>query len=141
MAFRRAATVYVLVGTLLFCPYLCLPRAAAKEPGRHACDGLIEDHCCPSPSPSSGPNGDRPGDSGSKAQGGNCLCHGAVLQSPTTLPSLDIAFAALLPIGDLAVAKSSVCGGNFFAVEQTVCHFPAADSGREVRALIASFLL
>jgi len=140
MAFRRTATIHLLVGTMLFCPYLCLPKATAKESDRQTCGSLIEDHCCPPPA--SGASGDRPGDSDSKTQGGNCLCHGAVLQSPTTLPSLDIAFAAFLPIGNLlAVAKSSVCGSDLFAIEHTVCHFPDADSGREVRALIESFLL
>ena len=139
MAFRSTATIYLLVGTLLFCPYLCLPRAAANGTASLARD-YQGDCCCPSPA--SGPNGDRPGNSGSKTQGGNCLCHGAVLQSPTISPSLDIALAAFLPIGDLlAVAKSFVCGGDLFAVEHTVCHFPAADSGREVRALIESLLL
>ena len=140
MVFRRTATIYVLAGTMLFCPYVCLPEAAAKESACRVCDCRMEDHYCPSPA--SGPNGDRPDNSGSKTQGGDCLCHGAVLQSPPNPPSLDIAFATLLPIGDLlAVAKSSVCGCNLFAVEHAVCHFPAADSGREVRALIESLLL
>jgi hypothetical protein len=141
MALYRTATSYLLIGTLLFCPYLCLPKAAAaNESDCQTCNSLIEDHCCPSPA--SGSSGDRPGDSGSKTQGGNCLCHGAVLQSPTTLPSLDIALAVFLPIGNLpAVVKSSICGSDLFAIEHTVCHFPDADSGREVRALIESFLL
>lgn len=139
MVFRRMATIYVLVGTMLFCPYLCLPQATANGTAGLACE-CQGDRCCPSPA--TAPSGEQPDDSGSKTQGGNCLCHGAVLQSPTSLPSLDIAFSALLPIGDLlAEAKSSVCGGNLFALAHTVCHFPAADSGREVRALIESLLL
>ena len=34
MVFRRTATIYVLVGTLLFCPYLCLPQASGQRNGQ-----------------------------------------------------------------------------------------------------------
>lgn len=139
MAFRRTATIHVLVGTLVVCPYFCLPQAAANGTASLArdCQG---DRCCPSPA--SVPNGDRPGDSDSRTQGGDCLCHGAVLQLPATPPSLDHGPAAFLPVDNLlAAAKSSVVGGTLFAAEHTACHFPAADSGRELRALIESLLL
>lgn len=139
MTFRSTATIYLLVGTLLVCPYFCLPWAAANETAclARGCQG---DRCCPSPA--SVPNGDRPGDSDSRTQGGDCLCHGAVLQSPTTPPSLDSGLAAFLSVNDLLVAaRSSILGDNQFAVAHTACHFPSADSGREVRALIESLLL
>jgi hypothetical protein len=124
---------------MLFCPYLCLPQARANGTAALACE-CREDHCCPSPT--SVPGGNESDDSGSTAQGGDCLCHGAVLLSPPTPPSLDVALAVFLPIGDLrTVARSSVRGGNVGAVEHMVCHFAAATSGRAVRALIESFLL
>jgi len=140
MNFNRTATIYVIVGTLLFCPYICFIQAGAIQ-GTSCCvrDNRVSDCCCPSPA--SEPGKDRP--SNPETEGGTCLCHGAVLQSPTTLPSLDIMPTVFLPSDDLlSTAKSSsVLGDDLFAVEHAVCHFPAADSGREVRALIESLLL
>ena len=141
MGFRRRATVFIIIGTLLFCPYTCLGRAAAAtetDSLAHDCRG---DDCCGS-LPGSGAGGDRPKPSHSGAQGGSCLCHGAVLQSPAIMPGVDAGPVAFVAVDDLlAMTRSSIFPYSLFAVEHTICHFPAADSGREVRALIASFLL
>jgi hypothetical protein len=59
-----------------------------------------------------------------------------------TLSGDDAAPVAFVTVDDLpAVNGSSGFADRRFAVEHTICHFPAADSGREVRALIASLLL
>ena len=140
MSFYRTATIYTVIVALLFCPYICFIRAGAIQGASCRVRANRVCHCC-SPSPTSEPGKDRPNNS--KTEGGNCLCHGAVLQSPTILPSLDIIPTVFMPGDDLlSTAKSSsVLGDDLFAVEHAVCHFPAADSGREVRALIESLLL
>ncbi len=141
MGFRRRATIYVVIGTLLFCPYSCLGRATAVAETAslvHDCRG---DDCC-GPLPSSESGRDRPNPSDSGAQSGTCLCHGAVLQSPTTPQTHDNGLAAFVPVDALlGVARSSILADSLFAVEHTACHFPAVNSGREVRALIESLLL
>ena len=141
----RAAVAGLAVAVLLGCPYVCMAQAAraGKAHTQPRCC-----HCCgpnePAPDqPEGNESGrDRPNDSDSGTQGGACLCHGAVLQSPPTPPGFDHAPAAFLPVDDLpATAKSSIFGDSLFAVEHTACHFPSADSGRKVRALIESLLL
>ena len=139
MSFHRRATIYVVIGTLLLCPYTCLGRAAAVAATVDSVRDCPDDDCCsPTPTPDSGK--DRPNDSG--RQGGSCLCHGAVLQSPAIFPDVDASPVAFMVADDLlAVTRSSIFADSLFAVEHTICHFPAADSGREVRALIESLLL
>lgn len=137
MVFCKTATIYLVMGTMLLCPYRCLAQAAAvpgTAPPAGCCRG-----CRSSTSESCN---DRPRESNSGIQGGTCLCQGAVLQSPAAPPSHDNGLAAFVPVDALpALARSSILAGSLFAVEHTVCHFPAANSGREVRALIESLLL
>jgi len=58
------------------------------------------------------------------------------------LPGVDAGPAAFVAVDDLlAVIRPPIFSDCLFAVEHTICHFPAADSGREVRALIESLLL
>ena len=139
MSFHRRATIYVVIGTLLLCPYTCLGLTAAVAETVDCVRDCPDDDCC-SPTPASDSGKDRP--SNSSRQGGNCLCHGAVLQSPAILPGIDAGPVAFVAIDYLlAVTRSSIFSDSLFAVEHTICHFPAADSGREVRALIESLLL
>lgn len=129
-------TIYVVVGILVLCPYTCLGRTAAVV---ETVDCAQSDDCC-SPPPASDSGKDRPSDS--SRRGGSCLCHGAVLQSPAILPCVDAGPATFVAVDDLqAVTRSSLFCDSLFAVAHTVCHFPAADSGRAVRALIESLLL
>ena len=139
MHWYRRATIYVVIGTLLLCPYTCLGRAVAVAETADCVRDCPDDDCCsPTPTPDSGK--DRPSDS--SGQGGSCLCHGAVLQSPAILPGVDAGPAVFVAVDDLlALTRSSIFADSLFAVEHTICHFPAADSGREVRALIESLLL
>jgi hypothetical protein len=141
MGFRSRATVYLVIGTLLLCPYTCLGRAATvAETDDCACACPDDDCDCCSPTPSSDSGKDQPSDSGK--QGGACLCHGAVLQAPTILPGIDTGPAAFAVVDDLpAVTKSTLFADSLSVSGHTICHFPVADSGREVRALIASLLL
>jgi hypothetical protein len=143
----RAAVAGLAVAVLLVCPYVCIGQTGAARAGKeHTRQSWC--NCCgpnqPAPDQPEGnqPGRDRPSDSGSGTQGGDCLCHGAVLQSPPTLPSFDHGPAAFLPVDDLpATAESSIFGDSLFAVEHTACQFASADSGRKVRALIESLLL
>jgi hypothetical protein len=139
MNLSKRATIYVVIGTLLFCPYTCLGRSAAVAKTVDSVRDCSDDDCC-SPAPASDSGKDHPSNSG--RQGGTCLCHGAVLQSPAILPGVDagpVTFVAIDAL--LALTRSSIFADRLFAAEHTICHFPAADSGREVRALIASLLL
>jgi hypothetical protein len=139
MGFPRRTTIYVVIGTLLLCPYTCLGRAAVVAETAGCARDCPDDDCCP-PTPASDSGKDRPSDSG--RQGGACLCHGAVLQSPASVPEVDAGPAAPVAAADLpAVTRSSLFGDRLFAVGHSICHFPSADSGRAVRALIASLLL
>lgn len=142
MNLRRRATIYVVIGTLLLCPYTCLGRAAAAAESLDcACNSPHDDCCdCCSPTPASHSGQNRPSDS--SRQGGNCLCHGAVLQSPAIVPGVDAGPMMFVTAADLPIAtQSSIFVDGLFAVERSACHFAAADSGRAVRALISSFLL
>lgn len=137
MVFSRTATIYLVVGTMLLCPYRCLAQAAAV-PGTACLAG-----CCRGCQLSASEScKDRPSESDSGIQGETCLCHGAVLHSPAAPPSHDNGLAAFVPVDALpALARSSIFADSLFAGKHTVCHFPAVNSGREVRALIESLLL
>jgi hypothetical protein len=132
----RIATTWVLVATMLLCPFICLANASTAG-GQN---GQPSKSCCPCSDSDDSENAPCQRDSG--GQGGSCLCHGAVLQSPTLPPSLDIGPVVFLSSNDLlSSAKSAILADTLFAVEHTACHFPFADSGHELRALIESFLL
>lgn len=137
----RAATVCLLVAVLLACPLPCLSRAAASVRGcgghSQGQDACCQDACCPRPESGE----DRPCERDSRSGSGMCLCHGAVMDRPTTPPSPDGGLVSVLPL------DAMLCAGESFFVEDRIltgraaCHFPAAESGREVRALIESLLL
>jgi hypothetical protein len=46
-----------------------------------------------------------------------------------------------LPPDDVILAAERFARDDGASIERAACHFPAADSGRAVRALIASLLL
>jgi len=58
-----------------------------------------------------------------------------------SLPTLDSAIVTLLPLDAVLLVRGSFAVERGFSTEQAACHFPVADSGREVRALIESLLL
>ncbi len=135
---RRTATVYLLVAVLLACPFPCLARAAASVGGCAADNCSTTDACS---CPASDRGEERPDAPCSDPGSGTCLCHGAVMDRPAALPSPDAGIVSLLPLDGMLLA-----GEPFFAEDRPLtgraaCHFPSADSGREVRALIESLLL
>jgi hypothetical protein len=108
-------------------------RSTKNPPGCRCC-------CAPSDSRPSEKGKERP-DAPCSKPGGTCLCHGAVMDRPTAPPMPNAGIVSLLPPEGMLPA-----GEWFFAADgllpgQAACHFPAAESGREVRALVASFLL
>jgi hypothetical protein len=137
--FVRVATAWVLVTTLMLCPFACLAKTVATFPGTVTSHSQRDQCtcCCPT--------GSRTSDDGSghrvpSGKGGSCLCHGAVLDAGSSDPQV-----VAVPVfwADSAVPRltarslslaDSVANGH-------ACHFPNADSGREMRALIESFLL
>jgi hypothetical protein len=137
----RIATTWTVAATMLLCPFICLVRASAtldSAAGGH--QKQVTHSCCAC----SGCEGHKkaPCQRDSDRQGGTCLCHGAVLQSPTMPPSFDLGTVVFLSSDDLlSSAKSAILADSLFAVEHPACHFPFADSGQELRALIESFLL
>jgi hypothetical protein len=135
----RTATIYVLVAVLLACPYPCLIRAAAEleKPVTECCGA--DDDCCGFPC--CGADKDHSGAPSSCPEGGTCLCHGAVMERPAAPPILDCAIAAFLPL-DAAILIREAAGGERGPITvKAACHFASVNSGRAVRALIASLLL
>lgn len=134
----QAATVYLLVAVLLACPFPCLAQAAASVGGCAAGDCATTDACsCPSSEGGKEQSNDPCSDRGS----GTCLCHGAVMDRPAELPNPDAGIVSLLPAAGMLLAGKSFFTEDRDFTGQAACHFPSADSGREVRALIESLLL
>jgi hypothetical protein len=136
----RAATVFLLVAVLLACPYSCLVRAAvslADPATEEPCEA--DDGCCGSPGSESGK--DHTGTPASCPQVGTCLCHGAVIERHVAPPQPDCEIETLLPHDVVLAIGDAAAGERSCAAEPAACHFAAADSGRAVRALIASLLL
>jgi hypothetical protein len=134
----RAFTVYLVVGVLVACPFPCLAKAA--EGTSAACTGGgcgACDCCCPDSGSESDGDGPVTPDC---CDGGTCLCHGAVVEPHVQLPSPQAEPAVLACIEDV-LALAAISGFDAVAVDRTACHFPSADSGRKVRALIESLLL
>lgn len=135
----RIATVWVLMATLVVCPLACLGGSVATGaiPVLDTCCGAV-DRCC---APSGSPSGDRgPCDRDPSEEGGSCLCHGAVLadhSSDAELHPVPVLWAIPALSASMTCRLSTVDA----AEHQHVCHFANVDSGREVRALIESFLL
>ena len=138
-AFGRT-TVHLLAAILLACPYLCLSNASVLSAMSfmHTTPPMGCD-CCSRPIPQD--SKDCPSQPDSRQGSGTCLCHGAVMDQHVEMPNLDQAVvtflsldATLLIQGPFAIERGSLS-------ETAACHFPAADSGREVRALIESLLL
>jgi hypothetical protein len=140
----RVVTVHTQVVVLLGCPFVCLSHVAAAAPAgtslavltigsQSGCD------CCSGPCP-----GDRngcPAKPDSRQGGGTCLCHGAVVDRQVVSPDPGHAVVTFLPLDAIPQRGEPFTIERGFPTERVSCHFPAADSGREVRALIASLLL
>lgn len=129
------------MAVLLACPLVCLSHAAASAEAqaslavgsRAGCD------CCSGSCPRDSNDGS--GKPDSRQGSGTCLCHGAVMDRHVEMPIPDHAFVTCLPSDAMAVAAEPLDSDARFVTERAACHFPVADSGREVRALIASLLL
>ncbi len=138
-AFGRA-TVYLLVATLLACPYFCLANVTAVTGASLLRDQHTGSYdCCSRPDPLDSKH--RPGQPESRQGSGMCLCHGAVMDRHVETPDLQEALVTFLPPDAGVLVRQLLTVERGFSTEQAACHFPAADSGREVRALIESLLL
>jgi hypothetical protein len=135
----RMATAWILIATLMLCPFGCLGEAVAALTATEVGRGHgVTDTCC---APSRSPTGDHdPGDRERGEQGGDCLCHGAIMADHSSA-------SELLPVPVFWVLQtlptSTACALSTVdaPVEKHACHFPNVNSGREVRALVESFLL
>ena len=135
----RIATVWVLVATLGVCPFACLAESVAALTASKVEHGSGAADCCCAPSGT--PAGDRgPGDRDPSEKGGSCLCHGAVMADHAPDSELHPA-----PVFWTIPARSASMAFGLSTVgapaERHACHFANVESGREVRALIESFLL
>ena len=135
----QAATVYLLVAVLLACPFPCLAQAAASVGGCAVGDCATTDACACPASESGNERSDDP--CSDPSSNGTCLCHGAVMDRPAELPSPAAGIVSLLPLATMLLAGESFSTEDRHFTGQAACHFPSADSGREVRALIESLLL
>jgi hypothetical protein len=138
----RVATIHAVVGVLLACPFVCLSHAAAAAAGAQASaavGGQSGCDCCSGSCP--GGSKDCPGKPDSRQGGGTCLCHGAVMDRHVVSPDPGLAVVTFLLPDAMLQRGEPLTIEQGFLTERVSCHFPAADSGREVRALIASLLL
>jgi hypothetical protein len=77
----------------------------------------------------------------SRQGSGTCLCHGAVMDRQVVSVDAQHEIVTLVvPDADLSGSQLWAAGRDVLA-DRRACHFHAAESGREVRALIASLLL
>jgi hypothetical protein len=137
------ATVHLLTAILLVCPYLCLSNAAtgtdASSTRVHHSAGC---DCCSRSVPQDSQDSENCPDQPDSRQGsGTCLCHGAVMDRHIEMFTPDHAVVVCLPSGALVLAAEPFGQDDQLVTQRAACHFPAAESGREVRALIASLLL
>ena len=135
----RRVTVYLLVVTVLACPYPCLARAAVGAQASTIQECREADSCCPRPHSETGK--DQSGKPISWPESGTCLCHGAVADRHVAPPDPDAGIAAFLPLDAPFVGWEPFAIERGVFTERAASHFPTANSGREVRALIASLLL
>ena len=135
----RIATNWVLIVTLVICPFACLGQSVGTTVASETGAGCrVADRCC---APSGTPTGDRgPSDRDPSDEGGSCLCHGAVMTDHSPDSELQPA-----PVFWTIPALSASMAFGVYAVgsltEKHACHFANVDSGRTLRALIESFLL
>jgi len=134
----QTATVYLLVAVLLACPFPCLAQAAGSMGVCATNDCTATDACC---CPSSEGGKEQSNDPCSDQGCGTCLCHGAVMDRPAVVPSPDPGIVSLMPSAAVLLAGESLFAEDRHFTGQAACHFPSADSGRQVRALIESLLL
>jgi hypothetical protein len=131
LIFRRTV-IHLLIGTVLLCPSACLLEAA----GVVACaqEASCDDHDCSCALPADEPAPCPP------KEGGNCLCHGAVMEHVTQVPALELQPLWFCGLEDpLQIENSSACGAH--DLQPSACDFAVADSGRTIRALIESLLI
>ena len=132
----RAETAWVLITTLLLCPFACLGQAVASFTSTEVGCGATDTCCAPSGSPAD----DRgPGDREGGERGGNCLCHGAVMADHSSDWELQ-PVAVFWVLAALPTTVGPALSADDASAEEHACHFANVDSGREVRALIESFL-
>ena len=135
----RVATAWVLITTLLLCPFACLAETVATADAAVAGHGQWVGCTCCSPV-GSRPEKDGPGDRERGEQGSDCLCHGAVMahhSSAVELHPAPVFWVLQTPPTSTECALSIIDA----PAEKHACHFANVNSGREVRALIESFLL
>lgn len=128
----RHAVIHLLIGTVLLCPSACYVEAA----GGVSCaqESSCDDHDCSCPQPPGEPASCPPN------EGGNCLCHGAVMEHVTHVPTLELQPLWFRGADDAPrIDGTSVYGAH--DLQPSACDFAVADSGRTVRALIASLLI
>jgi hypothetical protein len=143
MSALAKTTVHLLTAVLLACPYLCLANTAAgtsASRGRGFCSSCCK--CCSRSAPQNSQNRRHgPGQPDSTRGSRTCLCHGAVMIRHAEMPGPDHALATCPAPDAMLLDATQLALRNDFSDKRAACHFPAAESGREVRALIASLLL
>jgi hypothetical protein len=132
----RTATIHLIIAVLLACPYVCLSHAAAMPQSARSSGGCT---CCSRPVPQNSKS--CPVQPERQQRGGTCLCHGAVMDRQTHMPGLERAIVLLEAPDAPAIMSEPLAVERVFWTGWVASHFPTADSGREVRALIASLLL
>lgn len=135
----RTATVHLVVGVLLVCPYSCLCRAVdslRSSPAEGSRGGCT---CCNHSLPKK--DRQRPGEPIRCPASGTCLCRGAIMDRPATVPDFDHSVVSSLRPDATFLIGDSLVLNDAFSRNRAASHFSWVDSGRALRALIESFLL
>jgi hypothetical protein len=143
MTLFRTGMAHLLTVVVLVCPYFCLPSVAGgmgKSLMCDCCEGGC-DFCSDSAPRENQDSKDCPEQPDSPRGNGACLCHGAVMDRHVELPSPNDLSGFSFPFAELALAGEILGGYDRFSARMSRCHFPTAESGKAVRALIASLLL
>jgi hypothetical protein len=131
----RPFVTFLLIAGLLGCPYVCLSEVPEIP---RAGEGCSCTGCGCLPSPDDG----QPGSGLPLSEPKNCLCAGAVFEAgprDSNTQSGDEGFLLWAAVqGPAAVRTIALVGGPDVVLSK---HPWATDSGRELRALLASFLL
>jgi hypothetical protein len=135
----RVVVVHSVVAILLVCPFICMAEAATIG---HAASLLRKPSCCGCCSRSAPEDGkNAPGMPDSGQGSSTCLCHGAVMDRQIVATDASHDLVTIVVMDALSSSCQSPTTGRYVFTDKNSCHFPTADSGKGIRALIASLLL
>jgi hypothetical protein len=135
----RFATVHLVAVVLLVCPYLCLPGFSSAAGEASGCSES-EEECDCYRQPTQADRDNCPCQPTPRQGCGSCLCRGAIMDRHVDAPAPDYSVVSFL-LADTGFPAGEFSDGTGFSTHRAGGSHPTAETGREVRALIASLLL